>query len=67
MLFGIKRRAEAVAQSAGAPAPAVEFDLADFTPALRNDSKLVQKTIAVFREVLGPENVLERQIVDRGA
>src|SRR5262249_10514448 len=51
LLFGIKRKAEAAALGAGAPAPEVKFDLDDFTPSLLNDSKLVQKTVAAFREV----------------
>src|SRR5207249_6585355 len=57
----LKRKAEAAAKGAGAPPPVVQFDLADFTPALRNDTKLVGKTATVFREVLGADTVLERQ------
>jgi len=66
LLFGIKRKAEAAAKGAGAPPPVVQFDLADFTPALRNDTKLVRKTVTVFREVLGADKVLERQMVMGG-
>jgi hippurate hydrolase len=60
LLYGIKRKAEAAALGAGAPPPVVKFDLGDYTPALLNDPKLVRRTVAVFREVLGPEHVLER-------
>jgi hippurate hydrolase len=60
LLFGIKRKAEAAALGAGAPPPLVKFDLGDYTPALRNDHRLVHRTVTVFREVLGADNVLER-------
>src|SRR5262249_50655810 len=66
LLFGIKRKAEAVAASAGAPPPEVKFDLGDYTPALLNDHKLVRRTVAVFQEVLGRDNVLDRQPVMGG-
>jgi hippurate hydrolase len=34
--------------------------LDEFTPATFNDVPLTRKTVSLFREVLGPENVIER-------
>jgi hippurate hydrolase len=60
LLQGIKRIAEAAAQAAGAPAPMVEVNDAEFTPALVNDVGLTRKTVALFKEVLGEERVVGR-------
>jgi hippurate hydrolase len=60
ILKGIDRIAKAAAQAAGAPEPIVRVDPGEFTPALKNDPALSRKTVALFRELLGPENVIER-------
>jgi hippurate hydrolase len=60
LLDGIKRIANAAAQAAGAPAPVVEVNDSEFTPALVNDGGLARKTVALFKEVLGPDKVQER-------
>ena len=59
-LEAIERIAKAAAQAARAPEPIVKVDPGEFTPALVNDAALTRKTIAVLKEVLGPENVQER-------
>ncbi|HLN27256.1 MAG TPA: amidohydrolase [Gemmataceae bacterium] len=59
-LEAIERIAKAAAQAAGAPEPTVTSDPGEFTPALMNDSKLTRRTVAVFKEALGAENVHER-------
>jgi hippurate hydrolase len=38
------------------------MDPGEFTPALVNDTNLARKTAAVFREVLGADNVKERPL-----
>ncbi len=60
LLDGIKRIADAAAAAAGAPAPEVKVDPEEFTPALLNDPTLTRKTVALFKEILGPDKVLER-------
>jgi hippurate hydrolase len=52
----IRRKAKAVAASAGAPEPKVEFS--DATPATFNDERLVERLGPVFRRVLGESNVV---------
>jgi amidohydrolase len=59
-LEAIERIAKAAAQAARAPEPIVKVDPGEFTPALVNDAALTRKTIAVLKEVLGPDNVQER-------
>ncbi|HVS35919.1 MAG TPA: amidohydrolase [Gemmataceae bacterium] len=60
LLEGIQRIAKAAAEGAGAPEPLVTFDEQGFTPALVNESKLTQKTVAIFKEVFGGDRVQER-------
>jgi hippurate hydrolase len=60
VLDAIERIAKAAAQGARAPEPVVKVDPAEFTPALVNDLKLTQKTVALFKEILGPDNVKVR-------
>ncbi|HTU22734.1 MAG TPA: amidohydrolase [Gemmataceae bacterium] len=60
LLDGIRRIAEAAAKGAGAPLPEVKVNPAEFTPALHNDPALTSKTVAVFKEVLGPDKVVSR-------
>ncbi len=57
LLDGIRRKANAVADGAGAPAPSVDV-LDETTPALFNDEKLVERLVPVFRKILGPDNVV---------
>jgi hippurate hydrolase len=66
LLDGIKRIADAAAQAAGAPAPEVKVDPEEFTPALLNDPALTRKTVALFKEALGADKVVERPAVMGG-
>jgi hippurate hydrolase len=59
-LDAIERIAKAAAQGAGAPEPVVKVDPGEFTPALYNEPGLTRKTVAVFKDVLGADKVLER-------
>jgi amidohydrolase len=52
----IRRKAMAVAAGAGAPEPVIEFS--DATPATRNDERLVERLVPVFRKTLGDEQVV---------
>jgi hippurate hydrolase len=60
VLDAIKRKAQAAALAANAPEPDVNFVTDDFTPKLENDIPLTRKTVAVFEEILGKENVRKR-------
>jgi hippurate hydrolase len=66
VLEGIERLAKAAAHGARAPDPLVTVSTDEFTPSLRNDSALTQKTAAVFRQVLGADQVLERPMMMGG-
>src|SRR5262249_27441279 len=66
ILKGIERIAKAAAAGAQAPEPIVSVDPAEFTPALHNDPGLTRKTVALFRELLGPDQVFERPPVMGG-
>src|SRR5262249_31443668 len=66
LIAGIKRIAEACAKGANAPPPEVKVDMTEYTPALYNDPALTKKITGVFREVLGAENVKERQALMGG-
>jgi hippurate hydrolase len=63
VLKAIDRIAKAAAIGANAPPPEVKVSLDEFTPATYNDVPLAQKCGAVFREVLGVENVRSRRPV----
>jgi hippurate hydrolase len=63
VLKAIDRIAKAAAVGANAPPPEVKVSLDEFTPATYNDIPLAQKTGAVFREILGAENVRTRKPV----
>jgi hippurate hydrolase len=65
-LEAIERIARAAAQGAGAPEPIFKVDPGEFTPALLNNPALTRKTVALFKEILGPENVHERPPVMGG-
>ena len=56
ILAAIKRKANAVAASAGAKEPTIT--LSDGTPATYNDEKLVERIVPVFRRVLGDDRVI---------
>ena len=66
LLEGIERIAKADALGARAPEPVVKVEAGEFTPALVNDSKLAQRTVALFRDVLGADRVHERPLVMGG-
>jgi amidohydrolase len=53
----IRRKAKAAAESAGAPAPEIEFS--DGTPALANDEKLAQRLEPVVKKAIGGEQYFE--------
>ncbi|MBN9118476.1 MAG: amidohydrolase [Planctomycetes bacterium] len=63
VLKAIDRIAKAAAVGANAPPPEVRVSLDEFTPATYNDVPLSQKCGAVFREILGAENVRARKPV----
>jgi hippurate hydrolase len=66
VLDAIKRIARAAAEGARAPEPTVTVDAGEFTPALVNESKLTRKTVALFKEILGADKILERPPVMGG-
>jgi amidohydrolase len=61
-LKAITRVAQAAAAGMRAPEPEVKPNI-DFTPATVNDGPLARRTAAVFRSILGTENVRERRPV----
>jgi hippurate hydrolase len=63
VLKAIDRVVRAAAAGARAPEPEVRVNLEEFTPATFNEPKLTRRTAAVFREVLGAENVRDRRPV----
>jgi hippurate hydrolase len=63
VLKAIDRIAKAQAMAARAPEPELKVDIGQYTPATINDVSLAQKCGAVFRTILGPENVKPRQPV----
>lgn len=62
ILDAIKRIAKGNAEAARAPEPEVSVNLSEFTPALINDAGLSTRLTALFRSVLGAENVSERPL-----
>lgn len=62
VLDSIRRMAVDIARSAGCPKPPkVELLEGDFTPAAYNDPELTAAGVAVFRRLVGSENVIERR------
>jgi hippurate hydrolase len=59
-LDAIARIARAAAQAAGAQEPKVTVNPEEFTPAVHNHPGLTGKTVALFRQLLGPEKIHER-------
>lgn len=62
VLESIVRIAKAAALGARAPEPVVKHDPDSFTPALYNEVKLTRETTDLFRQVLGSEGVIERDM-----
>jgi hippurate hydrolase len=60
VLDGIARMAKGVAISANAPEPVVKIKSNWHTPAVVNHPKLLDKTVAIFKECLGDEHVRQR-------
>jgi amidohydrolase len=60
VLKAIERVVTTAAEGARAPKPEMRLRVDEFTPATFNDVPLTRKTVELFREVLGPENVKER-------
>src|SRR5205085_6289385 len=65
-LEAIERIARAAAQAARAPEPIVKVVPGEFTPALDNDATLTRKTVALFKELLGSDNVQQRPVTMGG-
>jgi hippurate hydrolase len=57
LLAGIQRKAQAAAQSAGAPEP--EIAISQGTPSLRNDPDLVKRLVPVLKKALGEARVVQ--------
>src|SRR5204863_6760964 len=57
ILEGIARIVKSAAAGARAPEPTIRVELDDFTPAVYNDAKLAKRTAALFKEILGGQNV----------
>jgi hippurate hydrolase len=58
LLDGIRRKANAVADGAGAAKPTIKVLEDEFTPALFNDEKLVERVLPSLRKSLGEANVV---------
>ncbi len=63
VLKAIDRIIKAAAAGARAPEPEMRVNLEQYTPPTYNDVPLAQKTGALFREILGKENLKTRQPV----
>lgn len=61
VLKAIDRVIKAAAAGARAPEPEMKVNLEQYTPPTLNDAALARKCGAVFRDILGPKNVLPRQ------
>lgn len=59
-LEAIERLAKAAALGARAPEPIIQTIDHEFTPALLNDTTLTRNTVAMFKELLGEQNVVAR-------
>jgi len=59
LLDGIRRKALAVAQGAGAPEPEVTIS-DESTPSVFNDKQLVGRLVEVWQKSLGEDNVVQR-------
>lgn len=63
VLKAIDRVVKTAAAGARAPEPEVRVNLDEFTPATLNDPKLTRHTTAIFRDILGDQNVRDRRPV----
>jgi hippurate hydrolase len=60
VLKSIVRITNAAAEAARAPAPVIRHDPEAYTPALANDPELTRRIVELFRQNLGPNQVVER-------
>lgn len=60
LLDGIRRKADAVAEGAGAKKPTVQV-LDEHTPATFNDEKLTERVLPLFRRAIGEGNVVSTE------
>ena len=60
VLERIASMARAAAEGAGAPEPVLRIHPGAFTPAVLNDEKLTDETVAVFKKALGADHVHRR-------
>lgn len=58
LLDGIKRKAQAVALSAGAKEPTIVLREDEFTPALFNNEELVERVLPSLKKAVGADNVV---------
>jgi amidohydrolase len=58
LLDGIRRKAKAVADGAGAPEPTIKILEDEFTPALFNDEKLVARVLPSLKRAVGEDNIV---------
>jgi hippurate hydrolase len=64
LLAGIRRKAKAAADSAGAKEPSVT--VSEGTPSMLNDAPLAERLTEVFRTAIGAENVIDAEPVMGG-
>lgn len=57
ILEGIERKAQAVAQGAGAPAPEIKAFPEESSPSINNDKQLVERLLKVWEKTLGADNL----------
>ncbi len=66
VLAAIERITKAAAQGAKAPEPEIKVDLSGYFPSLSNDPGLAKKFAGLFREALGKDRVVERDMTMGG-
>jgi amidohydrolase len=59
LLAAIRRKAQAVAASAGAPEPTIV--VSEGTPAMFNDAKLIERVLPALRQALGDDKVVDSE------
>lgn len=57
ILDGIERKAQAAAQSAGAPPAEVKIIAEESSPSIHNDKQLVERLVSVWEKLLGADNL----------
>ncbi len=60
LVEGIERKARAVAEGAGAPAPEVKLLAEESVGSVFNDKQLIDRLVPVWKKLLGDDNVLQR-------